>query len=164
MILAVDAYYNEATSSAKVAGVLFQEASCVTATSVFTTTLSPIVPYESGAFYKRELPCIEALLKILPFSKIDMILVDGYVDLDWNKPGLGRRLYDRMHGVSKIIGVSKTKFKDARGTEVRRFGTKPLYVTSVGLPEYEAAQFILDMSGPYRIPTMLKLVDGLTRS
>ena len=39
----------------------------------------------------------------------------------------------------------------------------PLYVTGVGLPVGEAARLVASMHGEYRFPTLLKLLDDLTK-
>jgi deoxyinosine 3'endonuclease (endonuclease V) len=44
--------------------------------------LSDVADYESGAFYKRELPCLLSLLKTMELNTAtDIIVVDGYVVL-----------------------------------------------------------------------------------
>ena len=64
-----------------------------------------------------------------------------------------------------VIGVGKTRFLRAEPVELvlRRRSRSPLYVTAVGLDLAEAASRIRAMHGPYRIPTLLKRADQLSR-
>ena len=121
--------------------------------------------YQPGEFYRRELPCIQAVL-----AKLDRpptcIVVDGYVWLDGNgRPGLGSHLYEALDRKIPVIGVAKNPFKDTdHATELRR-GTsdRPLYVTAVGIPIAQAVLNIVAMHGPHRLPTILRRVDQLSR-
>ena len=163
MIFAVDVYYRSTTAIA--AGVLFANWEDREPVSTFTTEITDIAEYEPGQFYKRELPCLLKLLEQLDRLP-EYIIVDGYVYLDKDyRPGLGKYLHDAIDGKSIVIGVAKTKFQDIPNeTEVRRNGSnKPLFVTAVGMDETEARSSIKGMSGTYRIPIMLKLVDDLSK-
>jgi deoxyribonuclease V len=64
-----------------------------------------------------------------------------------------------------VIGVAKTKYIGAEDVqEIRRGKSKqPLYISAVGLSALQAAEHVCSMRGPYRIPTMLKRVDLLSR-
>jgi deoxyribonuclease V len=125
--------------------------------------MTDVAPYEPGAFYKRELPCILALLERLK-AQPDIIIVDGYADLGVEHPGLGRHLFDALGGRVSVIGVAKTAFKAAPHVEViRGKSTKPLFVTSAGMDIDVAVESIKAMYGKHRIPDMLKAVDGLAR-
>ncbi len=85
-----------------------------------------IEDYEPGAFYKRELPCIKAVLNQLA-AMPSLIVVDGYVWLDADgKKGLGAHLFESLHGAVPVVGVAKTSFATAtnaievyRGKKVR---------------------------------------------
>ena len=65
-----------------------------------------------------------------------------------------------------IIGIAKSNFVslEKKKREVLR-GTskKPLYITSIGIDLDTAAKLIEQMSGPNRIPTLLKTLDTLTK-
>ena len=61
MKLAVDAYY--VGSKAKVVGVLFENFSNKKPLKIISKLVDDVAPYESGSFYKRELPCIVSLLQ-----------------------------------------------------------------------------------------------------
>lgn len=163
MKLAVDVDYRE--DKAVAAGLLFSDWQSCEAEHKWTVTLSEVRRYEPGQFYKRELPCILALLKkIDPLP--DIILIDGYVHLgEDQKPGLGKHLYQALDGACGVIGVAKSRFRGTPAeTELTRRGSRrPLYVTSLGIPQEKAKRFIEDMCGDARIPLLLKEVDQLSR-
>ena len=73
-------------------------------------------------------------------------------------------LYNSLAGKMPIIGVAKTYFHENSAVEVFR-GTskKPLYITSVGMETSEAAMYIRNMHGDFRMPKLLKLLDIETR-
>jgi deoxyribonuclease V len=94
------------------------------------------------------------------------IVVDGYVDLDAHgAPGLGAHLYDALEGRVPVIGIAKTAYKgaDFAAAVVRGESTRPVYVTSRGVPLPEAAERVRGMHGPHRIPTLVTRVDHLAR-
>jgi deoxyribonuclease V len=127
--------------------------------------VSDVEPYQSGQFYRRELPCILAVLKSL--SELPQaIIIDGYVWLGEQQPGLGAYLYEALERRAAVIGVAKTRFLQAEPVELvlRGRSRSPLYVTAAGMDVAEAARHIRAMHGPYRIPTLLKRVDQLSRS
>jgi deoxyribonuclease V len=63
------------------------------------------------------------------------------------------------------VGVAKTAFRSAtHAAEVRRGGTRPLYVTAAGLPLDDAAAMVAAMAGPHRLPDALRRVDKLART
>ena len=165
MIIAIDVYYQD--QKAIVAGVLFHfwDAPKAADEIVIEIELDRVGEYEPGQFYKRELPCLLALLETLE-TLPEIIVIDGYVHLGSEEnPGLGQRLYDALEGRSIVIGVAKTRFQDTPATaEVYRGQSQnPLYVTAIGVGSPEAKRFITDMQGENRIPTLLKRVDRLTR-
>lgn len=163
MILAVDVDYRD--DKAIAAGVLFQNWEDGEPAREFIAPILTVAEYEPGQFYKRELPCVLALLQQLE-QLPEFIVIDGYVYLDGNqKPGFGKHLYDALEGKSIIIGVAKSRFKDTPAeTEIFRGGSKrALYVTAVGISATEAKGFIMQMHGKHRIPTILKRVDQLSK-
>jgi|SRR5215468_2267072 len=121
-------------------------------------------PYEPGAFYKRELPLLLAMIEGLP-AKPHAYVIDGYVWLGPEKPGLGARLYDAIGADVLVIGVAKTPFRgDAWSTPVLRGQSRhPLHITSAGIAAGQAAAMVAAMHGEHRIPTLLKLADRLAR-
>jgi deoxyribonuclease V len=129
--------------------------------------LEGVAPYEPGALYKRELPGILELLKSIELYFLNAILIDGYVFLDdEGKPGLGAYLYEAIGGAVPIIGVAKTHFATVhhRKREVRRGNSiRPLFITAIGIEPDSAAALVGSMHGAHRLPTILKLLDRLTR-
>ncbi len=120
--------------------------------------------YEPGAFYKRELPLLLATIQGLA-ARPDAYVIDGYVWLGPEKPGLGARLFEALGGRVPVIGVAKTPFHgDSWSTPVLRGQSKhPLHVTAAGIGAAEAAALVAGMHGEHRIPTLLKLADRLAR-
>ena len=95
------------------------------------------------------------------------MVVDGYVCLnDDDKKGLGYYVFTYFEGKIPVIGVAKTSFhqntKNVRPI-LRGVSTNPLYVTSIGVNVDEAANSIQSMAGAFRMPTLLKLMDTLTK-
>jgi deoxyribonuclease V len=127
-----------------------------------TVSIAKVEPYESGAFYKRELPCLLEALALLS-STPQIVIVDGLTWLGPDRPGLGARLHAAEPRIRTVVGVAKTEFVGAPATAVRRgqSGT-PLWVDEVGEP-VDAPKRILEMYGDFRVPTMLRLVDQLCR-
>ena len=123
-------------------------------------------PYKSGEFYRRELPVLTRLLRA-HVPGLSCVIVDCYVDLGTDGPGLGQRLYDLFDGKLMVIGVAKKLYRTADPVRVRRKNegrpTKPLFVTSAGLAVDLAAYFVAHMHGPYRVPTIIKHADMLCR-
>lgn len=161
VIACVDVHYLE-SGGARAAIVTFATWDATTPTAQHVVPIAHVEPYESGAFYKRELPCILAALAVLP-ALPEVVIVDGYVWLEASRPGLGARLLEAEPKIPTVVGVAKRPYVGAPAHAVRR-GTSatPLWVdeagTSVGAPHRVA-----EMAGPYRIPTMLRLVDQLCR-
>lgn len=163
VILAVDVAYQDNT--AVVAGVLFHRWDDMKPYRVIKTHANNIEEYIPGQFYRRELPCILAL-----FEQIDVlpkiIIIDGFVYLgSERRAGLGLYLYEALHEAIPVIGVSKNQFQDTptQSAIFRGNSRKPLFVTAVGIDETTARNCIMAMHGDYRIPTLLKRVDQLSK-
>lgn len=121
--------------------------------------------YVSGDFAKRELgPLLAALAGLPQLPRV--VFVGAFVTLDpAGRPGLGARVH--AAGYPAVVGVAKSPFRTAvhaiaatRG----RSATRPLWVTSVGVGPRDAAAFVTEMPGPYRLPDALRLADRLARS
>jgi len=162
MILAVDVDYRD-DNSAKVAGVLFENWEDKEPTQILISHIPKVNEYISGQFYKRELPCILDILKQVD-DKLDYIVVDSYVYLN-EKMGLGAYLYEALNQEIKVIGVAKSEFRNISNETYlyRGESKKPLYITSAGVDIAQAKEFIAQMHGHYRFPTLLKEVDRLCR-
>lgn len=162
MIACVDVDYQDVGAVA--ACVCFERWNANTPTSESTVQVGDVEPYEPGQFFRRELPCILAVLKSLPDSP-QVVIIDGYVWLGKQRPGLGAHLYEALDKQVTVIGVAKTQFAGAEPVAqvTRGRSSVPLFVTAVGIAVADAASNIKAMHGPHRIPTMLKRVDQLCR-
>ncbi len=161
MFLAIDAQYED-DGTATVAGVLFENWASTQPRHEVSIEVSNVAEYVPGQFYLRELPCILAVLELVP-DALTCILVDGYVDLG-DQPGLGRHLFDHLDGAIPVIGVAKSSYPSSGAHEVYRGGsTRPLFVSTAGIPAPEAAIGVTRMHGPHRFPTLLQRVDHLAR-
>lgn len=163
VIAALDVCYGPTRAAA--ACVLFSTFRDASPAATHVAHVTDVAPYEPGAFYKRELPCLLAVLALAP-SPLDAVVVDGYVWLsDDGRPGLGAHLFEALNRQTPIVGVAKTTFTGAAFAEpvLRGGSAKPLYVTAAGVDARTAAGWIREMAGPHRLPTLLKLVDRLAR-
>jgi len=159
----LDVQYN-GNDNALVACLGFKNWEDEKASYVKTHFIENIMPYVSGKFFERELPCLLEALKGL--NDIELIVVDGYVWLDEpTHKGLGLHLYDALKNKVPIIGVAKAKFGNTPNLceLIRGKSSKPLYVTAVDFDINEAKNVIASMHGKYRFPTLLKEVDSLAR-
>jgi deoxyribonuclease V len=163
MKYALDVQYN-GNENAIVACLGFENWEDDTPSYVKQHKIEKILPYVSGQFYQRELPCLLEALKGL--DDIEYIVVDGYVWLDVeSRKGLGLHLYEALEHKVPIIGVAKAKFGNTpeKCALLRGESTKPLYITSKDMDLKEAKEAIASMHGKYRFPTLLKEVDSLAR-
>lgn len=124
-------------------------------------------PYQSGSFYKRELPCILHLLNRIDLREIRLIIVDGFVVLDDNhKLGLGGYLFESLGREIPVIGVAKNDFFSLNKNKRLLFrgkSSKPLYITALGIELDSACEKIKIMNGNFRIPALLKTLDAKTK-
>jgi len=165
MILALDTYYQN--DKAKTVCIRFHHWTDDQPADVLTEELDSVEEYQPGAFYKRELPCILSILKKTDVQDTEAIFIDGYVLLDdTGKHGLGGYLYEALNRKIPVIGVAKTNFANntLHKKEVYRGDSqRPLYITTLGITPDTACNYIRSMHGAYRIPTLLKTLDTLTR-
>src|SRR4051794_37806928 len=119
MFACLDVNYR-ADGTAKAAAVLFADWGDATAHAEFSADIPTVAPYEPSQFYRRELPCLMAVLgHIAPLPAL--IIIDGYVWLDAaSKPGLGAYLYEALGKKIPIIGVAKTAFASATAVAITR--------------------------------------------
>ena len=161
MIAAFDVHYvgNERASAAAVLFHTYTDAEPAREFVVVTCEVSRYIP---GQFYRRELPCILSLFDQFDEAP-DEMLIDGYVMLG-DRSGLGQHLFETFSGKIPVIGLAKSKYRNASGVEVFRGGSKrPLFVTSAGVDPHEASERIRLMHGAHRVPTLLKRVDLLAK-
>jgi deoxyribonuclease V len=162
MIGCLDVQYAESTANA--ACVLIRDWADAEPFRKESVTLSEIAPYQPGEFYRRELPCLLKVLAKVP-EPIDHIVIDGYVWLGPDRPGLGWHLFEALKPQIPIIGVAKTRFLPAiDAVEILHGDSQsPLFISSIGVDLDQAAKWIQSMHGPFRIPTILKRVDQIAR-
>jgi deoxyribonuclease V len=165
MILCFDTYYFE--NKAKTVCLAFKEWTSSDKFEIYSEILEGIEDYIPGEFYRRELPCILSLLRNIDLTNIEVIVIDGFVFLDDNNSlGLGGHLYHSIESRIPIIGVAKTNYASIENNKralVRGKSKKPLFITCVGLDLDKAVAYIKSMAGDYRIPTLLKYLDTLTK-
>jgi deoxyribonuclease V len=136
-----------------------------TALETRTARFEDVAPYVPGQFYQRELPPLLAVLGLLQ-SDVRVLVVDGYVELDEvGTPGLGAHLFEHFHGRYPVIGIAKTAYRRSSfaAPVVRGGSARPLFVTSRGIDQNDAARLVESMHGSHRRPTLLALVDHLAR-
>jgi deoxyribonuclease V len=163
MIACVDVDYRD--QEAVAACVLFDRWTDAVAAGHHVQRITQVEPYEPGQFYRRELPCLLAVLGQVS-EPLDAVVVDGYVWLrDETHPGLGGHLYAALDRAIPVIGVAKTRFTSAGPARavLRGNSQRALWVTAAGLDVDMAAEHIRAMHGRFRIPTLLKEVDQLCR-
>lgn len=176
MILALDSYYKDdiCNTSLVVFESINDDVPCYSDT-IYTTITSEYIP---GQLYKRELPGIIKILEKLQkdrpnlWKSITIIITDSFItlktgDKEWG--GLGYHLKEYLDSIGcndKVIyGVAKSNFGDCDQISklVYRGKSKtPLYVQST-YNNNKAANVIKNLHGKYRIPTMLKMVDSISR-
>ncbi|HKQ22289.1 MAG TPA: endonuclease V [Nitrososphaeraceae archaeon] len=150
---------------ASVAAIVFDDWESDSIVEQHTVLVNGVHPYVPGEFYKRELPCLLAILKKVQ-SPIDLIVVDSYVWLATGVSGMGHHLYEALNSKTPVIGCAKTHFgTDDLSIAITRGQSKtPLFITSVGVDDKLAAGYISKMHGVNRVPTLLKKVDQLCRT
>lgn len=159
---AVDVHYND-VGGATAALVVCGDLALATVTAEHVASVPRVAPYEAGALFERELPCIGAVLALN--GPLGLLVVDGYATLDpGGRPGLGAYAADAF-GLA-VIGVAKTPFRTATHAieVIRGAATRPLYVTAAGgIGTDEAARIVTGMAGPHRVPSALARADRLAR-
>jgi deoxyribonuclease V len=173
VILALDAQYDDTRRIAGVGAVVFARWDSTEHLGTATCIVTDVAPYESGAFYKRELPCLLRILEEmiparLSWDHVDAILVDGHVDLADGKPGLGRMLHRQLVADGRppihVVGIAKTRFHGAPTVEVLRGSSKvPLHVSAAGTGSVHAAVLVRTMGDEHRVPVMVRRADQLAR-
>jgi deoxyribonuclease V len=165
MLLAIDTHYKP--NQAKTVGLVFDSWTASQPTHIYTALRPEAADYVAGEFYKRELPCIVDLLQQLDLQVIKTIIIDGFVYVNNQQDfGLGGHLYQYLEGKIPVIGVAKTNFMSLTAQKIavyRGQSKKPLFVTAIGIATELAAQHIEQMNGEFRLPTLLKYLDTLTK-
>ena len=163
LILVADVDY-ETEGRARVGGLLFSGWEAETPDEQYFLELPVPAAYESGSFYKRELPCILELWRQADPTP-EVLLIDGYVWLGRGQPGLGGHLYTALEGKVTVVGIAKNPYSgNEEAIHVHRGESdRPLFVTAAGIRPEEAAKCVERMHGSYRWPTLVKKVDRLCR-
>ncbi|WP_204344529.1 endonuclease V [Psychroserpens algicola] len=166
MYLALDVHYK--TNYAKSVGITFLSANDQTPQDTYIEIVGDVAAYQPGEFYKRELPCLLKVISKVDLNTITTIIVDGHVYVDNDGQfGLGGYLYEALDKKIPIIGVAKRRFHTNKETVKNVFrgrSNNPLHISAIGMNLDQAAQFILAMHGNHRHPTLLKTLDGITKS
>jgi len=162
LIACLDVHY--ADPRAAVACVVLSSWQATQPEECVVRTVDRVMPYEAGAFYRRELPCIEEVLKALRRVP-EILVVDGYVWLGHGKKGLGAYLFEVRGSVGAVVGIAKTRFIGAElvGEVLRGQSRNPLFVSSVGMDLAEACAHVEEMHGKFRVPWAMSEVDRLAR-
>lgn len=162
MLACVDVDYRDEVTVA--ACVLFRDWADAAEAGHRVERGAPAAPYEPGQFYRRELPHLLAVLGTVG-EPLEAVIIDGYVWLGEERPGLGAHLYEALGRGVPVIGVAKTAFHSHPNAlpVVRGQSRRPLYVTAVGMDAQAAAEAVRRMHGPSRLPTLLQRVDRLCR-
>lgn len=172
--LIFDVFYDEEKGTAKAAAVEFNAFIDEQASAKYTDISKIASEYIPGQFYKRELPAIMSLLEHqIGIEKLrneyDVLIVDGLYKLGENHPGLGEHLKNclqKTYGIDiEVIGIAKTHFEGCEKVADEVFrgetATRPLWVNGSSDKNYKL--LVENMNGKYRVPTLVKLVDGLCR-
>ena len=165
-IALVDVHYDG--SSARAACVLSESWEADSTLDEQVLRIGRVKPYEPGRFYRRELPCLLAVLGLLG-TVPDVVVIDGYVWLSSrDRPGLGARLHEALRGGTAVVGIAKTAFLGAGSSPVvatvyRGGSLRPVYVTAAGMSLEVAADHVRRMAGGHRIPELVRRVDRLAR-
>lgn len=168
MLVCVDVDYRDAPGGgtrAFAAGIVFADWASPTSAAEHVVQIAAVAEYEPGQFYKRELPCVLAVLEQVEFG-IHGIVIDGYVVLDEHGTlGLGGHQWEQLGRRIPVIGVAKNPFSRPNPSIelLRGDSQRPLYVTALGVDVEAAAADVHRMHGRFRLPTMLKRVDRLCR-
>jgi deoxyribonuclease V len=167
MIACLDVHYRAA--QARAAAVLLDSWTQHTPTASYVTDIADVQPYQPGSFYRRELPCLLAVLRLLPAAP-RVIVIDGYAWVSPERgPGLGARLGDALPYRAIVVGVAKSEFASLAGSALvdlvyRGASRVPLFVSSIGIGPREAGALVREMHGSHRIPDVLRSVDQLARN
>lgn len=159
MIASLDVHYCDGHACA--AAVVFSTWASTSPIKDYSVVIQWYEEYESGKFYQRELQPLLMVIEIIE-EPIQLYIIDAYCYVsDARSPGLGFYLFKALNEQIPVVGVAKNKFKNTDIAEevFRGQSKKPLYVTSVGISQVEAAAKITLMAGKFRIPDLLKLAD-----
>ena len=171
--LAIDVYYLN-DSLARTVGVVFEDWSDQQPSDIIVDWCHQFGRYIPGQFYLRELPCILGLLQKVDLRDFDTVILDSYLklrdDLGTDSPGLGVKLWEVIgqgYPHLDIWAVAKSKYGKCKQIScpiMRGESKTPLYVQALKESNDEAGRIVRDvMHGPFRLPTLLKILDQVTK-
>ena len=162
MMFCVDAAYEG--DRAAVCATGFRYARSRAPARILTAFVKGVDDYVPGSFFRRELPCLMKVIGNIQ-DEINLLIIDGYVWLPGNMPGLGARLYLALNSRVPVIGIAKSPFRGSRGVlkVLRGESIRPLYVTSIGIQLREASELVRNMAGGFRIPDMMRIADSTAK-
>ena len=163
MKVCLDVHCHERTASA--AALVFDDWATSTPVARYRSLVPGCAKYEPGRFYQRELAPLLAVIECI-VEPIEVLIIDAYCTLAADgTPGLGAHLFASTGEQAVVVGVAKSRLRNTDHAEeiCRGVSRRPLFITSLGLPQPVAAEKIASMAGRHRIPTLLKLVDQLAR-
>ena len=163
MIVAIDVLYSNGMSH--VAALAFNDWNSEEVKSRYSLSVECYSEYIAGQFYLREMRPILAILEQLT-DEVEILVIDGYCYLDASeRKGLGAHLYGAIDEKCPIIGVAKNPYQGSPHAVhlLRGESKKPLFITAVGISQQKASEYIAQMAGSFRIPTLLKEVDAMSR-
>jgi deoxyribonuclease V len=159
VLAAVDVDYR--AEGAVAACVLFATWDAARPSETLIERVAAFAPYQPGELYRRELPCLLAVLARAP--ALEVVCVDGHAWVGVDRPGLGAHLH-RAIG-RPVIGVAKRAFVGAPARALcRGESRRPLWISTAGHDLDDAIARVASMHGAHRLPTLFKLVDRLCRS
>ena len=159
-IVCTDVYYQE--DMVQAAALLCDSWSTPHSKEEYVVRAASASEYVTGEFYLRELPILIRLLAQIP--EYDCVVVDAHVWLQEGRPGCGFYLWEHLEQKIPVIGVAKNRFHDGIAEPLLRGESRrPLYISAAGIDVQEAVAHIARMHGAYRMPTILKQVDMLSR-
>lgn len=164
MIVFLDVDYRD--KGAVAAAVLANDWADPAPAAEVVAPIGAVAEYVPGEFYRRELPCLLTVLDRCPAPPM-LAVVDGYVWIGPDRPGLGARLFDALGRTVPVVGIAKTCFRSAAGVAVpvlRGGSRQPLWVTTTEPDRASAAEAVRRMHGAHRLPTLVKRVDHLCRA
>ena len=164
MIACFDVHYDNGFANA--AAIVFNQWADDNVVDKYVVRCNNVREYNAGSFYKRELEPLLKVIRQIDYP-IQTFVIDAYCHLsDDCAPGLGAYLYQELPDNSNVIGVAKNRFrKSSHAIELLRGGSeRPLFISSIGIEYQAAADHVQSMSGDHRIPTLLKMVDRLSRT
>lgn len=165
MILALAVHYREHV--AKVVAVLFNWED-EQPNKIIIEIIKVVDNYLPGEFYKRELPCLLKVIENVTIQELEAIIIDGHIYTDSQGGfGLGGKLWESLNKQIPVIGVAKSPFYSNKETVREVFrgeSEKPLFISAIDYKLDVAVANVKKMKGKYRIPTLLKTLDSITKN